>query len=81
VSHIDENEIIQSLMRLRKRFCGVPSGASVEAGERVARDRAEFQTVILAVKALIEQCDRMKRLQAEGLAVTVEPEEEGGKEQ
>lgn len=57
----DKNELIQSLMRLRKRCCGGVSAASMTTNSRMAKDRAEFQKLIDGVKALIAERDEARQ--------------------
>jgi hypothetical protein len=58
----DKNELIQSLIRLRKRCCGGVSAASMTTNTRMAKDNAEFQKLIQGVKALIAERDEARRL-------------------
>lgn len=57
----DKNELIQSLIRLRKRCCGGVSAASMTTNTRMAKDNVEFQKLIQGVKALIEERDEARR--------------------
>jgi len=57
----DKNELIQSLMRLRKRCCGGVSAACTTTNSRMAKDRAEFQKLIDGVKALIVERDEARQ--------------------
>lgn len=57
----DKNELIQSLMRLRKRCCGGVSAACMTTNARMAKDNAEFQKLIQGVKALIAERDEARR--------------------
>ena len=56
----DKNELIQSLMRLRKRCCGGVSAACMTTNSRMAKDNAEFQKLIDGVKALIVERDEAR---------------------
>lgn len=55
------HEIIQSLMRLRKRYCGGVGAASMTTNTRMARDNAEFRKLIHAVEALIAERDEARQ--------------------
>lgn len=57
----DKNELIKSLMRLRKRCCGGVSAACMTTNARMAKDNAEFQKLIQGVKALIVERDEARR--------------------
>lgn len=57
---IDKNELIQSLMRLRKRCCGGVSAACMTTNDRTTKDNAEFQKIIQGVKSLITERDEAK---------------------
>lgn len=57
----DKNELIKSLMRLRKRCCGGVSAACMTTNARMAKDNAEFQKLIQGVKALIADRDEARR--------------------
>jgi uncharacterized cupin superfamily protein len=59
---IDKNELIQSLMRLRKRCCGGVSAASMTTNARMARDNSEFQKIIQGVKTLTAERDEAMAL-------------------
>jgi hypothetical protein len=58
----DTNPLIHSLMRLRKHCCGGVSAADMTTNTRTAKDNAEFQKLIRAVKALITERDEARRL-------------------
>ena len=58
----DKNELIHSLMRLRKRCCGGVSAADMTTNHRMAKDNAEFQKIIQGVKSLIDERDEARRL-------------------
>ena len=58
----DTNPLIHSLMRLRKHCCGGVSAADMTTNTRTAKDNAEFQKLIRAVKALITERDKARRL-------------------
>lgn len=57
----DKNELIKSLMRLRKRCCGGVSAACMTTNARMAKDNAEFQKLIQGVEALITERDEARR--------------------
>lgn len=61
MSEQDKNELIKSLMRLRKRCCGGVSAACMTTNSRMAKDNAEFQKLIQGVKALIADRDEARR--------------------
>lgn len=61
MTDIDKNELVQSLMRLRKRCCGGVSAACMTTNARMAKDNAEFQKLIQGVKALIAERDEARR--------------------
>ena len=61
MTDIDKNELIKSLMRLRKRCCGGVSAACMTTNARMAKDNAEFQKLIQGVKALIADRDEARR--------------------
>lgn len=61
MSEQDKNELIKSLMRLRKRCCGGVSAACMTTNSRTAKDNAEFQKLIDGVKALIVERDEARR--------------------
>ena len=58
----DTNPLIHSLMRLRKHCCGGVSAADMTTNTRTAKDNAEFQKLIRAVKALITERDKARRM-------------------
>ena len=62
MTDIDKNELIKSLMRLRKRCCGGVSAADMTTNSRMAKDNAEFQKIIQGVKALIDERDEAMAL-------------------
>jgi len=62
MTDFDKNELIHSLMRLRKRCCGGVSAACMTTNSRMAKDNAEFQKLIDGVKALIVERDEARRL-------------------
>lgn len=61
MSEQDKNELIHSLMRLRKRCCGGVSAACMTTNHRMAKDNAEFQKIIQGVKALIVERDEARQ--------------------
>jgi hypothetical protein len=64
----NDNEIIISLIRLRKRCCGGVSAASMTTNTRMAKDNVEFQKLIQGVNALIAERDEARRTLCEKIA-------------
>ena len=61
MSKKDTNPLIQSLMRLRKRYCRGVSAACMTTNTRMAKDNAEFQKLIRDVEALITERDEARQ--------------------